>query len=608
MSEPTRIVVSPAGERRGMASDAERIDAACCRFEADWRAGGVPRIESYLAGANLRIRADLLKELLALELELRSESGEGPTARDYDDRFPDLHEFVGDVLAMLGRHAGPSSSIGAGQTARDPGSGPLSLQLRQIGDYQIVEELARGGMGVVYKARQLSLNRMVALKMILAGQYASEAEVRRFCAEAEAAARLDHPHIVPILEVGRHQGHAFFTMKLIEGNDLARQVGRFVGDPRRAATIMVAIAQAIHHAHRQGLIHRDLKPSNILIDPADRPHITDFGLVKRADAGASSLTASGAVLGTPSYMAPEQAEGGRVGPAADIYSIGAILYQLLTGRPPFRAATVAETLAQLIEHEPTPPRQLRPTIPRDLELICLKCLEKRPENRYASAAALAADLGRFLRGDGVRAGRSGPVRRLTRWARREPEFAGRLVTQSLILSLTQLNFVLHPAPSVRLHLGVSFLEGLWLASAILLRHFARKEQASDFVRMAWMLIDVALLTGILGMLRAVYSSLVLGYALVIAASGLWNRIRLVWFTTAISMLGYGILAFETWRREGPTDSNHYPNIILPALVVLGFLIGQQVRQIRALSPVDISTDRDAVGGDDAAGRRGKVVG
>ena len=185
---------------------------------------------------------------------------------------------------------------------------------------------------------------------------------------------------------------------------------------------MVAIAQAVHHAHRRGLIHRDLKPSNILIDPAGQPHITDFGLVKRADDGASSLTASGAVLGTPSYMAPEQAVGGRIGPAADVYSLGAILYQLLTGRPPFRAATVAETLAQLIEQEPIPPRQLRPAIPADLERICLKCLEKRPEHRYPSAAALAGDLERFLRGDEVHAGSSGPLRRLWRWARREPEY------------------------------------------------------------------------------------------------------------------------------------------------------------------------------------------
>ncbi len=383
-------------------------------------------------------------------------------------------------------------------------------------------------------------------------------------------------------------------MKLIEGDDLGQRLGLFVGDLKGSATLMLALAQAVHHAHRRGLIHRDLKPSNVLIDPAGRPHITDFGLVKRADDGASSLTASGAVVGTPSYMAPEQAVGGRIGPAADVYSLGAILYQLLTGRPPFRAATVAETLAQLIEQEPIPPRQVRPSIPGDLERICLKCLEKMPADRYPSAAALAEALERFLRGDEVHPERSEPLRRLWRWARREPEFACRLVGQSLILVLTQLNFVLHPAPNARIHWGVSIVEGLWLASALVLRRIARREHASDGVRMAWMTIDVALLTAILALLGAVNSSLVLGYALVIAASGLWNRIRVVWFTTGISMLGYAALAFDTWRRGGLTDSNHYPNVILPVLVVLGFLNGQQVRRIRALSPVERRDDRDVV--------------
>ena len=441
MINPTRTTVRPLLGRRVPTADALDVDAACVRFEAEWRAGASPRIESFLGVATGRTRSLLLLELLALELELRRESGEEPTAGDYHDRFPDDLNFVEEAFSELRRKGEPARSASPSGSDSDYELGAA----RQVGDYQLIEELARGGMGVVYKARQLSLNRMVALKMILAGQFATEAEVRRFLVEAEAVARLHHPHIVPIYEVGRHQGHAFYAMRLIEGKDLARHLGRFVGDPRGAAAVMVVIAQAVHYAHRQALVHRDLKPSNILIDSAGLPHITDFGLVKRTDGGASSLTASGAVLGTPSYMAPEQAAGGRIGPAADIYSMGAILYQLLTGRPPFRAATVAETLAQLLEQEPIPPRQIRSSIPLDLERVCLECLEKQPEDRYPSAAAFASDLERFLRGDGVHAGSSGPVRRLWRWARREPEFAGRLVAQSLILSLTQLNFVLHPA-------------------------------------------------------------------------------------------------------------------------------------------------------------------
>jgi serine/threonine-protein kinase len=582
MNQMTETVVRRTGSdrARAFAPVAQRIDAACCHFEASWRAGDSPLIETFLAASSDHERPILLFELLALELELRSEAGERPLAADYLERFTGLPDVVSRAFCVL--HA-PNDA-----TAKSAPSQPRPAG--RVGDYELVEELARGGMGVVYKARQVTLDRMVALKMILAGEFASETEVRRFRAEAEAAARLDHPHIVPIFEVGRHQGHAFYTMKLIEGDNLARHLARLVGDPRAAAAVMVTIGQAVHHAHRRGLIHRDLKPSNILIDAMGRPHITDFGLVKRADDGTSGLTSSGAVLGTPSYMAPEQAVGGRVDPAADIYSLGAILYQLLTGRPPFRGATVAETLAQLIDHEPVLPRVIRPAIPLDLERVCMKCLEKKPGDRYPSAAGMAADLERFLRGDLVQAGRSSPARRLWRWARREPEFACRLVGQSLCLLVTQLNFLMNPAPNATIHWGVTLVEGLWLGSAVILRRFARRRRAAEWVRMSWMTVDVALLTGILGLLGAVASSLILGYALLIAASGLWNRIRLVWFTTAMSMFGYAVLVCINWLRDGPVDSNHYPNIILPGLVVLGFLIGQQVRRIRALSPTDSPGD------------------
>ena len=588
MNHSTSTAHSPTVIRRVPTAEALAVDAACMRFEAEWRLGGSPLIESFLDEVSGRARSVLLLELLVLELELRRETGDVPPSNIYLDRFPDERNLVEEAYQELkGGHQGPADESALTGTKSSSDSNSVIPPTRQVGDYEIIGELARGGMGVVYKARQISLNRLVALKMILAGQFATDSEVRRFLHEAEAVARLDHPHIVPIYEVGREHGHAFYAMKLVDGEDLARQISRFLGDSRKAAALLVYIAQAVEYAHRQDLVHRDLKPSNILIDAIGRPHITDFGLVKRTDGGASTLTHCGAVLGTPSFMSPEQATGAAVGPATDIYSLGAILYQLLTGRPPFRAATAEETLAQLLEQEPIPPRQIRPDTPRDLERVCLKCLEKNPEDRYQSASELAVDLERFLRGDGVQAGGSDPLRRLWRWARREPEYAGRLVAQSLILTLTQINFLSHPSPDSRIHWGVTSVEAIWLASAIVLRKIARRDQASDRVRMAWMSIDVTLLTGILGLLQAVNSSLVLGYALVIAASGLWNRYRLVWFTTAIAGLGYGSLAFLAWRNQQPTDSNHYPNIILPALVVLGFLVGQQVRRIRALSPLDI---------------------
>jgi serine/threonine-protein kinase len=437
-------------------------------------------------------------------------------------------------------------------------------------------------MGVVYRARQISLNRVVALKMILSGQFASEAEIRRFRAEAEAAAQLDHPNIVPIFEVGRHQGHAFFSMKLIGGGNLTRLLPRFLDDAQATARLMATIARTVQHAHRKGLIHRDLKPSNILIDETGQPLVADFGLVKRADDG-SSLTTSGALVGTPNYMAPEQVSGANITPAADIYSLGAILYQLLTGRLPFRGTTVAETLTQVLEHDPIPPRQLRSSIPRELEFICLKCLEKDPRKRYPAASALAADLERFLRGEEVHVGQTSLATRLGRWARREPEFACRLVSQGVILALTQVNFLLNPDPAIPVHLATTGVEVIWVFTSLMLRRLARSERRWEFVRMVWITLDVTLLTAILKILGAADSSLIVGFPMLIAASGLWNRVRMVWLTTALSMAGYAFLAFDVWFKNARHDSNHHPDIILTGLAITGLVIAQQVRRFRALT-------------------------
>ena len=246
-------------------------------------------------------------------------------------------------------------------------------------------------MGVVYKARQISLNRIVALKMIRAGALAGEDELRRFQNEAEAVARLDHPHIVPIYEVGEHDGKRYFSMKLIGGPCLSRTLSSYAANPQNAAKLMVTIAEAVHHAHQRGILHRDLKPSNILLDEQGQPHVTDFGLAKQVE-GDGSLTESGAVLGTPAYMAPEQAAGSKrlVTTLSDVYGLGAILYALLTGKPPFGGDSVMETLDQVRQQQPVPPSRLNPKVPRDLEIICLKCLDKDPR----AALSLRAGAGR----------------------------------------------------------------------------------------------------------------------------------------------------------------------------------------------------------------------
>jgi WD40 repeat protein len=313
--------------------------------------------------------------------------------------------------------------------------------IRYFGDYELLEEIARGGMGVVYKARQVSLNRPVALKLILAGQFASPEDVRRFRTESEAAANLDHPNIVPIYEVGEHEGHHFYSMKLIEGGRLTQ----FVRDrqssinQKDAAQLIAIVARAVHYAHQRGILHRDLKPGNVLLEKRSGdvttlvPYVTDFGLAKRFE-GDARLTRSGAIVGTPGYMAPEQARGEKgLSVAADVYSLGAILYELLTGRPPFQAATPLDTILQVLDNDPIRPRSIAPSVNGDLETICLKSLKKDPKRRYESAAELAADLERWLQGEAIEARPAGKVERIVRWARRRPAAAALLVVSTVAL-------------------------------------------------------------------------------------------------------------------------------------------------------------------------------
>jgi eukaryotic-like serine/threonine-protein kinase len=311
----------------------------------------------------------------------------------------------------------------------------LGTKLRYFGDYEILSEIARGGMGVVYKAKQVNLKRVVALKLILAGQLANQQELERFHAEAEAAAKLDHPGIVPIFEVGQHEGQHYFSMAFVEGESLAQRINQGVLPPREAVQLLRKVCVAIAYAHVEGVIHRDLKPANILLDRDGQPRVTDFGLAKHVDADRTELTASGQILGTPSYMPPEQAGGDRakIGPASDIYSLGAILYCLITGRPPFQAATPVDTLLQVLSCEPASPSQLNPGVPRDLETICLKCLEKDAAQRYASALELAEELQCFLDGRPIKARPISAPARAWRWCRRNPALSWTIGIASFLL-------------------------------------------------------------------------------------------------------------------------------------------------------------------------------
>ena len=389
---------------------------------------------------------DALASLLAWCLE-RIERGEPidrellrkrqPRFADSICEFLDDEERVQDAISALRSEAHMSASTSSqfaptvdSNASAESETPRIGDRLKYVGQYEILDEIARGGMGVVFKARQEKLDRIVALKMILAGRLAGEVDLQRFTREATAAGKLQHPSIVPVHEMGTHDGHLYFTMDYIEGKTLAEILrGKSIA-PRKAAELTKAVAEAIEFAHARGTLHRDLKPSNILVDLEGRPHVTDFGLAKILpveDGPTMDLTESGQILGTPGYMSPEQASGNQVlvGPAADVYSLGAVLYACLTGRGPFVADSTVETLRQVIHEVPVSPRVLNPAVKKDLETICLKCLDKSPHQRYASAGELAADLGRFLNDESVKARPLSTLTRGYRWADRN---LGKLTT------------------------------------------------------------------------------------------------------------------------------------------------------------------------------------
>jgi len=313
---------------------------------------------------------------------------------------------------------GEASTVTEAQGVASADEPPAGIpdRIRRLGDCEVISEIAQGGMGVVYRARQTTLDREVAVKMILTGQLASEIDVKRFRAEAAAAARLDHPNIVAVHEVGVHEGCHYFTMQLIEGGSLAERIPEFSKDSKAAARLIAKVARAIHFAHQHGVIHRDIKPGNILLDENGEPHVTDFGLARLVDRE-TRLTITGNVVGSPAYMAPEQAHGAgkNFTAATDIYGLGAVLYHLLTGSVPFTGESPIDVLVKLVETNPEPPSKLNAGVDADLEAICLKCLEKAPDARYASADQLAEDLERWLRNEPIQARPATPWARLKKW-------------------------------------------------------------------------------------------------------------------------------------------------------------------------------------------------
>ncbi len=373
----------------------------------------------------------LLEEILESHRSIEDVCAEHPAlANDLRRRFHELRNVEAQIDLLFPSPASPGSMPHVA-------SAVLNADLPTIPGYEVQTILGHGGMGVVYRARQVNLNRDVAIKMLLAGPYASQVERLRFAREAEAIARLQHPQIVQIYDVGEVSGRPFYAMELVEGGTLAKQLADKPVSVRDAAETLALLSRAVQSAHECGIVHRDLKPANILLDENATPKISDFGLARQVDFDAG-LTLTGARMGTPSYMAPEQVIGGEIGPAVDIYALGTLLYQMLTGRPPFRGESVIETEQRLISETPQSPSELNSSVPRDLETICLKCLEKEPYQRYATAAELADDLQRFLRYEPIAARPIGRAVRLGRWVRRSPTTAALIVTALALLGMSAI--------------------------------------------------------------------------------------------------------------------------------------------------------------------------
>ena len=544
---------------------------------------------------------------------------------------PELGEFIDCLSRLEGllpavevfeSTGSLEATVGPGGVGATGESGATGDRVgAKIGRYELIERIGRGAMGVVYLARQTDLDRTVALKLISPGRVGATADVARFYSEARAAARLRHPGIVGVHEVGEFDGQHYIAMDYVSGGSLAEHLqvqsedlgsrssqpddsillltspaglwrkpveGNRV-EPDTAAGWVSEIARAVCYLNENGIVHRDLKPANILLDQDQRPLVTDFGLAL-VTGDEATATGGGAIVGTPAYMSPEQASGHieELSQRSDIFSLGVMLYELITGRSPFWVKNPLDTLVRVIELDPEPPTKLEPWLSRELENICLKCLEKDPQKRYRTAGELADDLERYLRRENVKARPGGFIPRLRRWGRRQPVLVAHLVALGLSAAINQVGFLVegdveHPG----VHVRVMSLLGCWAAVSLVCQWLLRRPRWQTAVHFAWCAADASLLTAVLAQNSVPPGPILVGYPLLIAASGLFFRVRLVWFMTLSCVVGYAILLGV--RRQLFADVAaveppwQYPIIFAVVLAVMGIVVAYQVFRVRVLS-------------------------
>ncbi len=563
-----------------------RIGPICDAFEAELRRGANPVIEDYLTKGIESDRSALLLELLKLDREYRAASGRPLLFADYLARFPKDQSLLRSVWLEAETIASDSNVPTKPQrVGRD--------LPKRLGQYELLEVLGQGGMGVVYRAVQYVGNnaiREVALKLVRTDQWFGVEDTRssmilsRFREETRFAAQLEHPNIVRVYDVGQIDGLDYFSMQLIDGTDLSSVMKVQPLSYVKIAETLIPVAQAISFAHTKGIVHRDLKPSNILLDSQLKPFIADFGLAK-STSGNSDLTQTGQILGTAGYMAPEQAAGDCkiIGASADIYGLGGLLYFCLTGQAPFVAENVLDALVQVLESEPVPPRSLNQKIPRSLEQICMRCLEKNPHNRYAHAKDVAADLERFLNGLPTLAKAPTIIDHLRRFGRRSPVLSSHLGAIGLALVIGQVQFAMFSNKDLIYHIQVSSLTLAWIAVSVLCGLFASSKKLETLVATFWLCADAVFLTVVISMLSSPDfppGAVLIGYPMVVVGGGMFFRARMVVLVTIVSMLSYlALLVLEPYMLGN--FFQHATFLVL--LACIGICSLHQVRRFRMLS-------------------------